>query len=106
LDGWTIYHSGDNVRYQGMAEKLWSFRIDVTLLPINGQVPEGAFRAIYSDAKRPCWQKTWTRNWLYRAHFEMFEFNSASPDEFTDECRKLGQPFKVLRCDEQWRSES
>jgi hypothetical protein len=37
-------------------------------------------------------------------HFERFEFNSASPDEFIDECRKLGQPFKVLRCGEQWRS--
>jgi hypothetical protein len=36
----------------------------------------------------------------------MIEHNSASPDEFIGECRKLGQPFKVLRCGEQWRSES
>jgi len=34
----------------------------------------------------------------------MIQHNSASPDEFIDECRKMGQPFKVLPCGEQWRS--
>lgn len=43
---WTIYHSGDTVRYQGMAEKLRPFQIDVALLPINGR--KGAFPGIYS----------------------------------------------------------
>lgn len=38
--GWTIYHNDDTVRYEGMAEKLRSFRTDVALPPINGRVPE------------------------------------------------------------------
>jgi L-ascorbate metabolism protein UlaG (beta-lactamase superfamily) len=38
--GWTIYHSGDTVRYEGVAEKLRSFRTDVALLPISGRAPE------------------------------------------------------------------
>ena len=37
---WTLYHSGDTVRYDGMAEKLRPFKIDVALLPINGRAPE------------------------------------------------------------------
>src|SRR5260370_40704440 len=37
-------------------------------------------------------------------HFERFQFNSASPDEFIRECRQQGQPFKVLHCGEQWHS--
>ena len=37
-------------------------------------------------------------------HFEMFEFNTASPDEFVAECRRLGQPCQVLRCGERWDS--
>ncbi|MBZ5654894.1 MAG: MBL fold metallo-hydrolase [Acidobacteriia bacterium] len=102
--GWTIYHSGDTVRYEGMTEKLRPFRADVALLPINGRAPErrvpgnlfgreAAQLAVDIEAKLviPC-------------HFEMFEFNTASPDEFTRECRRLGQPFKVLRCGEQWHS--
>jgi L-ascorbate metabolism protein UlaG (beta-lactamase superfamily) len=30
-------------------------------------------------------------------HFDMFEFNTASPDEFEAECRRLGQPFRTLQ---------
>ena len=27
----------------------------------------------------------------------MFEFNTATPDEFVAECERLGQPYRVLR---------
>ncbi|MCH7725694.1 MAG: MBL fold metallo-hydrolase, partial [Planctomycetes bacterium] len=37
---WTVYHSGDTVRYTGMAERLCQWSIDVALLPINGHAPE------------------------------------------------------------------
>ena len=33
-------------------------------------------------------------------HFEMFEFNTASPDAFVAECERLGQPYRVLRAGE------
>jgi L-ascorbate metabolism protein UlaG (beta-lactamase superfamily) len=39
-------------------------------------------------------------------HFEMFEFNTASPQKFIDECQRLMQPFKVLRCGEKWQSQN
>jgi hypothetical protein len=37
-------------------------------------------------------------------HFEMFEFNTASPDEFVGTCKKLGQRHRVLRAGERWSS--
>jgi L-ascorbate metabolism protein UlaG (beta-lactamase superfamily) len=39
-------------------------------------------------------------------HFDMFAFNTASPDEFRRECARLDQPYRVLQCGEQWDSES
>jgi hypothetical protein len=30
----------------------------------------------------------------------MFEFNTASPDDFVDEARRLGQGFRVLKAGE------
>jgi L-ascorbate metabolism protein UlaG (beta-lactamase superfamily) len=36
---WTIYHSGDTIRYDGMLEALEPFAIDLALLPINGAAP-------------------------------------------------------------------
>ncbi|HMP41823.1 MAG TPA: MBL fold metallo-hydrolase, partial [Roseiflexaceae bacterium] len=35
----TIYHSGDTLRYEGMAELLRPWQIDLALLPINGRDP-------------------------------------------------------------------
>ena len=37
---WSLYHSGDTVLYDGMAEKLRPFSVDVALLPINGRATE------------------------------------------------------------------
>src|SRR5256885_4703131 len=37
---WTIYHSGDTVRYDGMSDRLRCWPIDVALLPISGRAPE------------------------------------------------------------------
>ena len=34
-------------------------------------------------------------------HFEMFEFNTATPDAFANTCRTLGQAFRILRL---WRT--
>ena len=35
-------------------------------------------------------------------HFDMFEFNTASPDEFIRTCKQIGQSYRVLRGGERW----
>ena len=104
LGDWTIYHSGDTVRYEGISEKLRPFRVDVALLPINGRaaerrVPGNLFGREAAQLARDIEAKL-----VIPCHFDMFEFNTASPDEFIHQCQKLGQPFRVLRCGEQWHS--
>jgi L-ascorbate metabolism protein UlaG (beta-lactamase superfamily) len=98
----TIYHAGDTVVYDGMVEILARHRIDVALLPINGRDParrvpgnmdgrEAAAlaRQIHSREAIPC-------------HYDMFEFNTASPADFAAECRRLGQNFSVMGCGDRW----
>jgi L-ascorbate metabolism protein UlaG (beta-lactamase superfamily) len=90
-----VYHSGDTVIYEGMVERLKPFNVDLALLPINGKVGNmnGADAArlahdIGAKLVVPC-------------HYEMFEFNTASPYElFVPECERLGQPYKVLQAGE------
>jgi L-ascorbate metabolism protein UlaG (beta-lactamase superfamily) len=31
-------------------------------------------------------------------HYDMFAFNTESPDEFVAACKRVGQPQRVLRC--------
>jgi L-ascorbate metabolism protein UlaG (beta-lactamase superfamily) len=102
--GWVIYHSGDTVRYEGMSEKLRPFKIDIALLPINGRAPERRVPGNLFGREAAQLAKDMEAKLVIPCHFEMFEFNTASPDEFIHHCRKLGQPFKVLRCGEQWHN--
>ncbi len=37
LDGVTIYHAGDTLLYDGMAERLAAMEVDLAFLPINGR---------------------------------------------------------------------
>ena len=103
---WSVYHSGDTVRYEGMAEKLQPFKIDVALLPINGRsaarrIPGNLFGREAAQLSKDIGARL-----VIPCHYEMFEFNTASPQEFIFECQRLGQPFKVLLCGEKWQSPS
>jgi L-ascorbate metabolism protein UlaG (beta-lactamase superfamily) len=104
FDRWTLYHSGDTVRYEGMAEKLRRFKIDVALLPINGRAAERRVPGNLTGSEAAQLARNIDAKLAIPCHFDMFEFNTATPDEFIHHCEKLGQPFKVLRCGEQWRS--
>ena len=103
--GWTVYHSGDTLRYVGMSEKLRLFGVDVALLPINGRAPERRVAGNLSGPEAAQLARDIEAKLVIPCHFDMFEFNTASPAEFIHECQKLAQPYKVLRCGEQWHNE-
>ena len=84
-----LYHSGDTSWIDPGVRG-----VDVAFLPINGKLgnldgPEAARLAQTVDAALavPC-------------HYDMFEFNTASPDAFVAECERLGQAYRVLRLGE------
>jgi L-ascorbate metabolism protein UlaG (beta-lactamase superfamily) len=97
---WSIYHSGDTLRYDGMAEKLRPLAVDVALLPINGRAPERRVAGNLSGPEAAQLAHDIGAKLTIPCHFDMFEFNTASPNAFVDTCRRLGQPFRVLRCGE------
>ena len=103
---WVVYHSGDTIRYAEMAEKLRIFGVNVALLPINGRAPERRVPGNLSGPEAARLAKDIGARTVIPCHFEMFEFNTASPNEFVAECRRIGQSYRVLRCGERWDSES
>jgi L-ascorbate metabolism protein UlaG (beta-lactamase superfamily) len=96
----TIYHSGDTLRYPNMAEVLRPFAIDLALLPINGNRPERRVAGnLFGDEAAQLAHDIGARL-VVPCHYDMFEFNTESPDLFVAACRKLGQPYRVLECGE------
>jgi len=97
---WRIYHSGDTLLYDGMVERLRPFKVDVALLPINGRAPERRVPGNLNGVEAARLAKEIEARLVIPHHYEMFEFNTASPREFAAECERIGQPFRVLRCGE------
>jgi L-ascorbate metabolism protein UlaG (beta-lactamase superfamily) len=101
---WTIYHSGDTVRYAGMTENLRSRLIDLALLPINGRAPERRVAGNLTGSEAAHLAKEIGARAVIPCHYEMFEFNTASPEEFVRTAKALGQTYFLLRCGERWNS--
>ena len=101
---WTVYHSGDTVLYAGMAERLKQWPVDVALLPVNGAAPERRVAGNLNGREAAELAHAAGARLVIPCHYEMFEFNTASPDEFAAHARRLGQRYQILRCGERWDS--
>ena len=97
-----IYHSGDTVLYPGMEDRLRRFQITVALLPINGRAPERRVSGNLNGTEAARLAHAIGTRWVVPCHYEMFAFNTASPETFVAECRRLGQRHAVLRAGERW----
>ncbi|MCC6238886.1 MAG: MBL fold metallo-hydrolase [Phycisphaerales bacterium] len=90
-----IYHSGDGVPFDGLAEIVKPRAVDLAILPINGKL--GNMDALQAAQLA----KAIGPKLVVPCHYDLFEFNTADPQaEFVPECRRLGQPFHLLRTGE------
>jgi L-ascorbate metabolism protein UlaG (beta-lactamase superfamily) len=100
----VVYHSGDTVLYDGMTDRLRQWTIDLALLPINGRAAERRVAGNLWGREAAQLANAIAARQVIPCHYEMFAFNTASPDEFVETCQQLGQPHTVLRCGERWSS--
>jgi len=98
--GWTVYHSGDTIRFPGMEEGLRGFGIDVALLPINGRRPERRVSGNLWGREAAELAKEIGAGCVVPCHYDMFRFNTETTEEFEGRCRELAQPFRILRAGE------
>jgi L-ascorbate metabolism protein UlaG (beta-lactamase superfamily) len=95
-----VYHSGDTLWHDGLVEALRPAQPDVAMLPINGNRPERRVAGNLNGTEAAALARASRAKLVVPHHFDMFAFNTESPDEFAEACRRLGQPFKVLRSGE------
>lgn len=98
--GMHIYHSGDTMMYEGMAELLKAHHVDIALLPINGKREERRVAGNLFGDEAAKIAKAIGAFMVIPCHYEMFEFNTETTELFETTCREIGQPYRVLRCGE------
>ena len=61
----ALYHAGDTIRYDGMAERVGG-GIDVALLPVNGRAPERGVAGNLNGREAAAWRTRSARGWPSR----------------------------------------
>jgi L-ascorbate metabolism protein UlaG (beta-lactamase superfamily) len=102
LGPWMIYHSGDVVLFDGLEERLQAFAIDVALLPVSGRRPETGLADTLSPYEAAQLARAIDARLVIPCHYEMFDSDASPAEEFAEACERLEQPFRILRCGEQW----
>lgn len=92
----TLYHSGDTLWYEGMAEILKSFKIDVAILPINGNDPKRGVAGNLNAAEAVQLAKDAGIGLIIPCHYDMFTFNTADPAQFIAIAKEQHQDYVVL----------
>jgi L-ascorbate metabolism protein UlaG (beta-lactamase superfamily) len=98
--GFCLYHSGDTLWHSGLVPALAHAGCDVMLLPINGNKPERRVSGNLNGMEAAALARACGARLVVPCHYEMFTFNTESPDEFVAACQRLAQPFQVMRCGE------
>jgi L-ascorbate metabolism protein UlaG (beta-lactamase superfamily) len=80
---WHLYHSGDTLLYAGMVERLFPFKIDLALLPINGNDPARGVAGNLSIAEAISLSQQISARWLLPCHYDLFTFNTANVNQFS-----------------------
>ncbi len=103
---WQIFHPGDCIPYEGMPERVRELAaghpIDLALMPINGRLPERRVTGNFWGREAAAFAKAIGAEMVIPMHYEMFTFNTETPDEFVAECQRLEQHYQVLRCGGRW----
>ena len=96
----TIYHSGDAVPYEGLVERLQEWHIDLAILPINGRDPARGVPGNFNAEEAASLGKAIQARLVIPCHYEMFEFNSVSPQGFVEAAEQIGQEYFLMKCGE------
>jgi L-ascorbate metabolism protein UlaG (beta-lactamase superfamily) len=94
--GFHLYHSGDTLLYPGMEDILRPFKVDIALLPINGNSPERRVAGNLDAVEAVRLSKSIGVKLTIPCHYDMFTFNTADVGEFVREAEREGVAYRVL----------
>jgi L-ascorbate metabolism protein UlaG (beta-lactamase superfamily) len=97
---WMIYHSGDCILYDGLVKRLKKWKIDLALLPINGRDPARSVAGNFTPEEAAQLGKDINAGIVIPCHYEMFKFNTVSPEGFVIAAERIGQKHQLLKCGE------
>jgi len=100
FNGFSLYHSGDTLLFEGLKELLLPYQIDIAFLPINGNKPERKVAGNLNPEEAAFLGKSINAKLVIPHHYHLFEFNTENPELFVEHCNNQKLNFKVLEIGE------
>jgi L-ascorbate metabolism protein UlaG (beta-lactamase superfamily) len=100
LGPFTIYHSGDTLWHSELVPQLVSAKVDLALVPINGNKPERRVAGNLNPVEAAALAKAIGAGLAVPHHYDLFAFNTGDPKEFAAACEALSQPCQVMELGE------
>jgi L-ascorbate metabolism protein UlaG (beta-lactamase superfamily) len=98
--GFSVYHSGDTLLFDGLKEILQPYHVDIAFLPINGNKPERNVAGNLNPEEAALLGKSIDAKLIIPHHYHLFEFNTEDPNLFVAQCKKHQVNYKVLEIGE------
>jgi L-ascorbate 6-phosphate lactonase len=98
MDGVRLYHSGDTIVYDGLAERLRSFDLDIAFLPINGRAGGEGTPPNMNAQEAVDLAQAIGSPLIIPHHYDMFTFNTADVRDFAAQADTAHIPYRVLQC--------
>jgi len=98
--GFSLYHSGDTLWFEGLEEILKPYKVDVAFLPINGNKPERKVAGNLSADEAAKLGKIIGAKLIIPHHYHLFEFNTEDPQRFVEASEHYQTNHKVLEMGE------
>ena len=92
-----IYHSGDTLWFDEMIDLLQPFKIDVAILPINGNRPERKVAGNLDCKEAAALGKAINAACVIPCHYDLFAFNTSDINEFVEEAEKIHQRYSIKK---------
>ncbi len=93
---YALYHSGDTLWFDGMVELIRPFKVDVAILPINGNRPERKVAGNLDPKEAVALGRAIGAKYIIPCHYDLFSFNTADVNDFILEAEEKEQGYKVL----------
>jgi L-ascorbate metabolism protein UlaG (beta-lactamase superfamily) len=98
--GYSVYHSGDTIWFDGLENLLQPYNLDIAFLPINGNRPERKVAGNLSALEAAQLGKAIGARLVIPHHYDLFAFNTEDPQRFVEACAEYGTPYTVLEIGE------
>jgi L-ascorbate metabolism protein UlaG (beta-lactamase superfamily) len=99
---YKIYHSGDSLWFDELVDLLKPYKVDVAILPINGNKAERKVAGNLDCKEAAELGKAIDAACVIPCHYDLFTFNTSDVNDFIKEAEKIKQPYKVLKGGERY----